>query len=190
MCLKTLAAVCLGLRRRPTCAVPPPSPLFSGSNSGESYGKLALGRSWKGTEYFLSSLWLPYPSLSIFLHPQCSSGVYRVRREQRESRQDDAIILRLSGFPFKLPLCWDHSPTVREPCHVTRGTEYWDQETWALVLALSLVLTFHICKVMALNLVIVKFCASPSSSESGGELRGNCMAWLALGPDWPIAFLS
>lgn len=85
------------------------------------------------------------------------------------------------AFPSSCHCAWDGSPNVRGPHPVTVGTEYWDQETWALVLALSLVLTFHICKVMALNLVTVKFCASPTSSESDGELQGNCMAWLSLG---------
>lgn len=94
------------------------------------------------------------------------------------------------AFSSSFHCAWDGSPNVRSPRHVTGGAEYWDQETWVLVLVVSLVLTFHIYKVMALNLVIVKFCASPTFAESGGELRANCMAWLALGPGWAIAFLS
>lgn len=63
----------------------------------------------------------------------------------------------------------------------TQGHSTRSWETWVLVLALSLpyaclVLSLdfhlHICKVRGLDLIILKFGASPTSSV-GGELQGS-----------------
>lgn len=142
------------------------------------------------SRHIVLPIWIHYPSLFMFPHSECSSSVCRSGRNRGRADRMMPSSWGCQAFSSSCHCAWDCSPHVRGPHPVTVGPEYWDQETWTLVLALSLVLTFHVYKVMAFNLVTKKFCTSPTSSESDGELQDNCMIWLALGPDWPMPFLS
>lgn len=158
-----------------------PPPLISSSVARESCWKLALGRSWKvlpvfTADSFLKVLYFP----QVWMCQEICTAVPRVRREQRERWQIGAIAQQLSGFPFLLSWClrWLTQRERASSCHrknlVLGDLSFSSGSLIALCnLVLSLGLRFHIRKLRGLDLIIQKPCASLTSCDLGGELRGS-----------------